>query len=408
MPAFSWTLVPTPTTTPVVGPATGSALLPSPVPVFSQQDFLDLFSRLLPPQYLQPLKDPGPGYEALQAFASVAARVALALRRLGQQAFVLSATAGAHATGVVEIYRPAPNAEGISVTVKAGTVLSASRNGRKFVTTADVTFAAAELGPKQVAVRSVAQSYDYNLPGAVLAADGGLLEGDIDTIDTLVESPELGDTSFRAQQMATATTGGVDGSLDQHGLDRNMPRVVGESDDAFRARIRALPDNISIAAIERALTRLQLGLPLAIQLIETWDVQYQTCWDAPAEAIDGSNFDPDLFAFDDTRAGFGWRNRWLDETDYRGAFIVVVSNLPAISDVGCVWDDTAAVPGELLTACGSRAVSAWDAPSGVLSVTRGGYDGFDLRKQAVYKGIWDNMQAIKAAGVYVAVELESE
>jgi hypothetical protein len=41
-----------------------------PVHALGQQDFLDLLDRILPEGYLAPIKDPGPGYEILQAFAA--------------------------------------------------------------------------------------------------------------------------------------------------------------------------------------------------------------------------------------------------------------------------------------------------------------------------------------------------
>jgi hypothetical protein len=122
--------------------------------------------------------------------------------------------------------------------------------------------------------------------------------------------------------------------------------------------------------------------------------------------IAGSNFNPNLFCFDDPRSAAPFRNRWLDETDYRGAFIVVMSSLPAITDVGFAYDDTASGTFGLPTATGTRALGAYDLTSAFTVVGVGGYDGFDLARQAVYKGVWDTMQAIKAVGISAAVELE--
>ncbi len=375
---------------------------------FTADDFLALFDRVLPPHYLEPLKSPGPGYEVLQAWAALGARLSLAASRLGDQSFILTATGGAYATGMVELYRPAPNAEGIDVVVKAGTRVKSSKGGRSFETVADVAFAAAVLGPFQVGIRAVSQGYEWNETGASLALDGTLLEGEVDTIDFLVEDPDLGDATILVRQLVDSCTGGVDAGLDQLGADRSISRLPNEADAPYRGRIRALPDNISPDAVSRALIQLSASLPLTYDFIETWDITYQTCWDAPAEIIAGSNFDPGLFAFDDPRDPMPFRNRWLDESDYRGAFIVVLSALAAISDVGFAWDDTATGVLDLATTAGGRALGAFDIPATWALSTAGGYDGFDLDQQAVYKGVWDTLQAIKAAGISAAVELEGE
>lgn len=374
----------------------------------TEQEFLDLFDRILPPHYLEPLKSPGPGYEVLQAWAKLGARLSLAVERLGDQTFILSATGGAYATGTVELYRPAPNAEGIDVTVKAGTRVKSSKGGRVFELVEDVVFAAADLGPYPVGIRAVRQGYEWNEPGAMLALDGTLLEGEVDTIDFLVESPDLGDATILVRQRSDACVGGVDAGLDQLGADRSILRLLNEGDTSYRGRIRALPDNISPGAVSRALIQLSASLPLTYDFIETWDITYQSCWDAPAESIAGSNFDPTLFVFDDPRDAVPFRNRWLDEADHRGGFIVVLSELPAVADVGMAWDDTASGVLDLATTAGTRALGAFDIPAGWALSAAGGYDGFDLDRQAVYKGVWDTLQAIKAAGISAAVELEGE
>lgn len=384
--------------------------LTNPVEPLTQADFLQLLERLLPVGYLEPLKSPGPGYELLQGFAKMLARASQAAANMGGQSFILSSTGGARATGTVELFRAAPHPEGITVIVKAGTVVKASRNGREFVTTEDVSFAAADLGPKPVAVQAVLTGPDSNVPGASLTAAGITLPGDIDTIVTLVEEPPVGDISIQVQQMANATAGGVDAGLDQHGLDRNIPRLSGEGDEAYRARVRALPDNISPDAFERTIRGLLVQFGLSeYQMIETWDVLYQTCWDAPSEIIPGSNFNPSLFVYDDPDLDLTpFRNRWLDTNDCRGGVVVVVPQVAAIAEYGMVWGDTAANAVALQTSAGSRAAGAWDIPSTFTVARAGAFDGFDLQKRLLYKGLYRALQDIKAAGISVAVELKGE
>lgn len=311
--------------------ATAAPELPGYLVPYSQAELLALLERLLPEHYLEPLKSPGPGYEVLQAAAAAGARLSQAVAKYAQAAFILSAQPGALASGTVELYRAAPHPEAISVVVKAGTVVRSSRGGREYLTTGDATFGPADLGPFTVGVVAIATGYEWNEPGPVTRASGEVLPGEIDTVDTLVEDPEVGDTSIQVRQF-TATSGGVDASLDLHGLDRNLPRTPGETTATYRARVRTLPDNISPNAVERAAQRALYPLNAAFEFIETFELSYQTCYDGPSVGIAGSAYNATLFCFDDPRPATPFRNRWLDTNDMRGAIILVVENLPPMVD----------------------------------------------------------------------------
>lgn len=311
--------------------ATAAPELPGPVTAYTQAGLLGVLERLLPEHYLEPLKAPGPGYEVLQAAAAVGARMSTAVARYAQAAFILSSQAGAKATGSVELFREAPHPEGLTVVVKAGTVVSSSRSGRRYLTTEDASFGPADVGPFTVAVEAVATGYEFNEPGPVVRASGEVLPGEIDTVEVLVEDPEVGDVTIEGRHLAS-TAGGVDASLDLHGGDRGIIRASGESNAAYRTRIRTLPDNISPNAVERTVQQFLAPLGAVFEFIETFESFYQTCWDGPATAPSGSAYDPTLFCYDDPRPATPFRNRWLDINDMRGAFIVVVENLPPIAD----------------------------------------------------------------------------
>lgn len=384
--------------------------LAPPITAFTQADLLAVLDRLLPLHYLDGLKSPGPGYELLQGFAAIMARVSQANAALGTGAFILSSTGGVLATGSVELYRPTANVEGISVTVKAGTVLSSSKGGRTYVTTADVTFAAADLGPFLVPIAAAEFGGEYNEPGMGVALNGDALQGEIDTIDTLVESPDAGDLTIRVRH-PIATSGGVDAFLDAHGKDRGIARGAGESDTAYRNRITTIPDNISPNAFDRALQQLLLPYGLTYQFIETWSAAYQTCFDCPAVAPAGSALDPTLFCYDDPRTAVtSFRNRWLDTNDYRGGVVVVIPLFGPLSDVGMAFDDTATNALALSNTYGNRAVGAYDVVSTVTAVgeRQGCFDGYDLGSAVLSKTVYDTMQRIKAAGISVAVELRGQ
>lgn len=383
-------------------------LLPCPIEAFTQQDLLDLFGRILPDHYLSPLKEVGPGYEILQAAAAMGARLSQAVERFACGAFILSATAGNKSVGSIEIYRPYPNAESISVIVKAGSVVQSSKGGRKYLTTTDVTFLATDLGPFTVPVIAVLNGYNYNEPGIVVAADGLALEGEIDTIVALVENPDVGDLTFRIRH-PIATTGGVDASLDQHGADRLIFRGDGEADSQYRGRVRALPDNISPDAVDRMLQQILLPYGSSYNFIETFEIGYQTCWDGPSVEIAGSEYNPTTFVFDDNRPATPFRNRWMDENDMRGAFIVTTPIFGPVADYGMAFDDTALNASALVNPLGLRAVGAFDVPSTLaFGYLQGGFDGYDLPRATLMKTLYDTLQNIKAAGTSAVLELEGE
>lgn len=295
---------------------------------------------------------------------------------------------------------------GIPVTVKAGTVVSCSRGGQDFTTTEDVTFYPGTRGPFSVGVKAVAQGFEWNVPGEAIALDGLPLVGDIDTIKSLVEEPPLGDLTIQVQHFI-ATTGGADAALDALGADRSIYRIAGESDADYRTRIGQLPDTVSPGAVARSCKAVFEKYGAGFSIIETWDVSYQTCWDASGEYIAGSSFDPNLFVYDDPRPASPFRNRWLDESEQRGCFIVVASQLAPMADYGMAFDDTASEAGELYYAAteGTRAVGAWDVPSDLgFGYTQGCFDGYDAPQAALFSGLWTTLQEIKAAGVVAVVE----
>ena len=384
-----------------------SPFLPPAVQGYTQQELLDMLSRIFPAHYLEPLKAPGPGYALYQAVAKIGERLSKAVERFSADAYILSSSGGSKAVGSVVLYRDAPNVEGIPVTVKAGTTFKASRSGRIFIATADVTFAPAALGPLNIPVVAIFDGYNYAEKGVVLTPDGTALEGEVDTIMTLVEDPPMGDITIRVRQESDIT-GGAAPALDQQGADRGIYRGIGELDASYRGRVRALPDNISPNAIDRTLQQLLLPFNISYDFIETFDIRYQTCWDAPPAAIAGSQYDPNLFCYDDPRSPVPFRNRWLDESEHRGAFIVAVPAYGSVSDVGLAYDDTEMDAAGLANPLGNRAVCAYDAPASVeaFGYRLGCYDGYDVARATTMKTLYETLQNIKAAGIAAVVELE--
>jgi len=382
------------------------AEITNPITALTQQDFLDLLDRVYPQHYLATLKSPGPGYELLQSYAAMAARVSASVETVGNDLFLLLAKSGAKATGSVGLFRQAAHPDGITVTVKAGSLVTTSKTGRDFVTLVDVVFGPMDLvgTPADVPIEAVSVGYEWNVPGETTTAAGEVLPGDIDTVKVLVEDPDYGDVTIQVYQ-TLLTSGGIDGALDALGSDRGLERYAGESDTAYRARVRALPDTISPAAFDRNMRLIFYPLDAGYDLIETWDIRYQTCWDAPPNTWPNLSYDPNLFAYDDPRDPDPFRGRWMDLTDLRGGVIVVVDVLPCLRDTGMSWD----VSFDALEVNGARACCAYDAPADLnFRLLRGAWDGFDLTRQSVYKSAYDILQSIKGAGISAALELRGQ
>jgi len=299
------------------------------------------------------------------------------------------------------------NEQSLTVIVKSGTIVGTSVGGRNFRTLHDITFFASDLGPIPVVIQAVAPGYEYNVQGQVIAADTEVLAGEIDTVVQLNEEPPLGDTTIQVKQLLP-TTGGRDAALDALGQDRGILRLSGESDDKYRARVRVLPDTVSFDAINRAVDSLLRPTGATFDVIETYDGSYQTCWDAPPGGIVGSSFNSNLFTYDDPDdARDPFRNRWLGESDYRGGIVVVVGNIQPLADTSMAWDDSAMSMTDLVSSAsgGRRAACAFDVSNTFNLGQVGGFDGSDLPRAAVYKGLHDTLQSIKAGGVSAAVEL---
>ena len=337
---------------------------------------------------------------------------------------------GATATVQLELQRP--NSTAGIVTVKAGTVFSTSSGGLQFCLTGDVTFGSGVVGPLVCNAVAVAQGYEWNVPGEFMTAAGISIPGAIDTIDLLYTDPPYGDITFFVRQ-PLAATGGCAPMLEGLGADRGVVRLPNEPGDAYRLRVQQLPDTVSPGAIRRAVAA-QLD-PYALHWFfrETFDIRYQTCWDAPspnsgtpsyqAVAPTNPNYDSNLFCYDDTvppllppasetRLPKPWDNVWLNDQILRGAFVVGVQ-AATLFDVGFAYDDPGMQPSDFKNTANGRQRGTpaydvpWFAPASVLDtalVYVAAYDGYDTAYAALTLGLWNLLQRIKAAGVAVILQ----
>lgn len=391
--------------------AGGDAAPDSDARYWTAQHFLDMFDRLFPSSWLDSLKSPGPGYEALQALALAMERASLAVGRAELQQFIMLATTGARARVSVQFQRNSALAG--ALTVKAGTVVRASKNGQRFATEQDADFGAAALATDPVRAVAEAPGYAWNVKGPVTIG-ATTIAGEIDAIDLPLQDPPFADSTVFVRQVADAS-GGLPAALEQLASERGLDRYPEEAQSAFRARVRAMVDTVSPDAVARLLAAMLDPLGQHHAYVETWQASYQTCWDAPAETIampDGQTFSGNLFTYDDPRPATPFRNRWLDEEEYRGCFIAVLPALPHVFDFGMAYDDVDSDDAAAhRSALGRRGYCAYDIPRSVAGAPvelLGFYDGRDVGADAVYAGAWRALQRIKAGGVVAAIEKEGQ
>jgi hypothetical protein len=240
-----------------------ATVMPPPESPLSQAALLAVFDRVLDPAWLLPLKQPGPGYEVLQAYAAMWERVSEAAVN-SLNVFTLSSQGGQLAQGYVVLTRNSGDLP--AETVKAGTMVTTSNGNRVFFTTDDAVFAAgatiatsATTGQQSIPIQAAAQDWQWNVPGQANAANGDALAGDVDTIYLPLVLDANGEIIYDPAIAVTnvvPTTGGRPAILDQLAADQGLSRLSGESDIALSTRLRQLPDTVSPGAIQRIIQRV--------------------------------------------------------------------------------------------------------------------------------------------------------
>lgn len=390
----------------------GGGLVPCNAPEYDIDALLAVIEAGYPEEYVAPMKaNPNAGYELLRMMAAVGARCSMAVERFECGAFFMHAQGGAKATTSVEFLRETADAG--AVTVLAGTIVTTSTGDRRFVVLEDAVFGALDLGPISVAVEAVFEGYEWNVPGQVITPAGEVLPGEIDTVVRFQLSPAFGDATIQVRQILSAE-GGRAPMLDGLASNRGMPRLPGEADGPYRLRATSLPDTVSPGAMVRTVQQRLGLLGIEFDFIETFDVRYQTCFDAPSPNpgtpsayLNGTPptnplYDDTLFVYDDPRAVTRFSNRWLDVVEQRRAFIVVLRNVGVVLDVGFAYDDPGLGPTDFTT----RGTPAYDGrlTDNPALISPAAFDGFDFGLQTIMAGLYDDLQRVKPAGVVAIIE----
>lgn len=376
------------------------------------EELLEVFNRVAPQEYIDPLFDPGPGGEILQMFAKIMERASVAVGRAECGLNYSLAHGGFKARGIVEFYRD--NAIAGTFTLLRGSVVRTSKTRREFVLLRNLVFGASDL-VLQAEVEARQADYQFNVEGRTFTADGTPLEGEIDELTLPLMEPPLAELTLQVRQ-PVATSQGQPDTLGELGKDRSIFKQVGETDDDYRRRIQSLPETISPEALVKQLDQIFIPIDKEYTLIETWLNTYQAGWDGPDSAITNlvmEDFDPNLFVYDDPRANPPFRNRWLGAEDHRAGLVLVIPNLETFRDFGCVDDDPALSVSDLTSPLGERALSADDIPSDTLLdpdviSTPCAVDGEDELKASFIRNMNNLMQKVKAGGVFFTIELEGQ
>lgn len=395
--SFSFTVVsvlpPTPTCSadPILVPEGATSTC---IPAFkTQQDFLDLFDRIVPPEYIEPLKSPGPGYEILQMFAKVFERISIGVGRSECQMHLAFSSGGAKAKGDVEFFRT--SSSNGAFTLKSGSVVRASNTNREYVLLTDVVFGATDL-KKVTEVEARQPDFQFNVTGITVDANGNELEGEIDELILPLMDASFAEPTLQVRQV-NDLEGGQPASLDQIGADRSIDRAgVSETDDAYRFRVRQLPDTVSPDAIQRQLDDFFRISGITHDFLEVFENRLQSCWNAPSTPVSNpivGDYDPNLFVYNDPRTIIG--NRWMGADTIAGGFVVEVPNI-TLDDHGFAFDAA-----DISTVTG---IPAFD----VTLADAGAYNGEDLEASAFLLRLSNLLRKIKAGGVASIIELEGQ
>lgn len=370
----------------------------------TQTQLLEVIDRQFPDSYLDPIRNVGPGWEMYQGFAKVGERCSLAVSRAEDDGYILTAKGPKQATVAATFYRE--NAGAGAGTVLAGTIVKCSGGGQMFRTLAPAVFSGAAL---EVTVDAIAIGYGYewNIKGKYTAPNGETAPGELDTVVLPLQDPPYWDPSIRVRNDTDADGLGRPGTLDALGDERGLPRQPNESDENYRARVRLLPDTITPAAFRRQLTQFFKPYGIDWWALETWQLSYQVCYDAPEVTTNAlEDFDARVFTYDDPREHVPISNRWLDENDVEGAFIVELEPTAAIREYGMAYDDPET---HIVTAAGRRAISAFDL-SDVLpgDLFGGAYDAEDIGFDEMIVALAQLLESIKGHGIKATIHIAGD
>lgn len=233
----------------------------------SFDDFIELLRRNTDENgWLQPLLDDQDSYAVLGAQVQIFARLSPAVDHNGAQATISGASGGQSGTSNITITRAASGTTG---TIPKGYTFTDER-GIKALLTTDVAVGGG-VTTLVLPVQTLRQTELVNTeddplfevdPGsATIPASAGIL----------IAPPGTGgmtSTTFQAIGPSDPIAGGAADYLSVHGGERGLQRQPGESETAYRQRIRNIPDVVTPIAVSDSVQQAAqaLGLPPLLTL----------------------------------------------------------------------------------------------------------------------------------------------
>jgi hypothetical protein len=209
-----------------------------------------------------------------------------------------------------------------------------------------------------------------------LVIDLGLEEGDVNALTT-VEVEEWEDLGISVTQ-PDPISGGTPDTLGAIGIDRNIGRVPGETDDSFRRRLQLLADIISPASHLRILDRILGSRGIGYRYLETGaiDELMGFTWGVHPWGVGQLALIPKLPGSQLVGQGFVW----VDLTKQTRFFLVIVDR-SGLGDYGMPYGATVYPLGH---------PNAWG---------QGIWGGRPLTFNAIVGQLWAELNAARAAGV---------
>lgn len=319
-------------------------------------DLTDVIKSVLPQEYWGPLEasvSRGSGWEIYTALAAMWARVSQAVVRADTDYRIDTAPAGSYATVPLTITRSSAPAK--VLTIGPGSIVMTPR-GEAFVVAqgSQADWTSGENSAKAVEAQSLLQTYQANVRvGSLTVLTQVLPAGQDSAHGTLTVTN------------ATAAEGGTPDMLSLLAASRGVYRQEGEDAEAFRARAKSLPDNITPNAMRRALDAALKPLGFADADDGGDDYEYR-------DGVDMGLAADDVLACDDTTIEFHER------PPARGvrAFYCRVPNVTAVLNghSGGFCDDE-------------------------LACDDGNGDGSAFEAEAFYRALYETLRAKRLAGV---------
>ncbi len=212
------------------------------------------------------------------------------------------------------------------------------------------------------------------------------------TIASVDQSPELvaevGTASWRVLSWADDLglevtneawpTGGTHAVLDEIGVDRQVGRVTGESDEVYRPRVSALGDLVSPNAVLRAANRVLAPYGLEARMREVGLPGFRGAFfdGDPAQNDPETNFAYDMDPI--ARPADRWKVN-LDLEEMRAFFLIELPRID-LGEFGVFYD---------VGICNAYDAAPWN----------NFFDGFPILAAIIYRSVWDEVDRTRAGGV---------